>query len=114
MSKVVVIGSNYICDQGGILNIAQGNSVLKSDGKPVVDSNCKTFIFVPAIPCRILTKNPSTPIPCNPVITKWEGAENSVKIQGKNIITENCKANCSIGGKISFSKGNNFKNVSIK
>lgn len=110
MSRIVVVGSSYICNKGGTLVITQGNLNLKSDGKPVVDSSCKAFVPIPT-PCL---KDPSKPIPCVPIITEWKQADKSVEIKGKNIITENCTAECSIGGEISFLKGNNFKNVSIK
>lgn len=119
MAKVAVIGSSYMCDQGAVLTIAEGNFLLKSEGKLVVDESCN--FFTPVGFCKDLTqKAGGNPVPCFPNITGWEGAEGSVKVDGKKIITENCKAKCSVPqplqppSDISFLKGPNLTNVSIK
>lgn len=104
MAEIVTMGSLYKCNQNPTLQIIIGNPQVLSSGIPVIDSSCLTFIpSPPGIPCQILSA--SGPIPCVPTIVSWSNSIEKEKIGLTTIITQNCKANCSIGGELSFLSG---------
>lgn len=104
MAEIVIVGSQYKCNQNPILKIMQGNLEVASSGLQVVDDNCLQFTpFSPGIPCMCLTsKAAGTPMPCIPIILSWSCSNKTVKISGKTIVTQACKAKCSHGGELSF------------
>ncbi|MGL5963227.1 MAG: hypothetical protein ACRCZR_02240 [Cetobacterium sp.] len=104
MAEIVTMGSLYKCNQNPTLQIVKGNPQVLSSGISVIDSSCLTFIpFPPGIICPILSV--SGPIFCMPTIVSWSCSIKKEKIGLTTIITQNCKANCSIGGELSFISG---------
>ncbi|MGL5356207.1 MAG: PAAR-like protein [Cetobacterium sp.] len=102
MSKVVLDGSLFKCNLGGVMfRIKSEQSIININGTNAVTSASKPTEIIKGMPCNILTKPGAPPVLCSPMLLQWKKLKNSLKINSTDkIITEDCSIDCSVGGQL--------------